>query len=241
MSDLENNIKLITHIAFKELNSFDIYGNIQSADKPFIVPNSTNHNLESKIIEIRYNNENEIGKTNYNSKIVNMPKLKTVEDTSVGPYKHNDIPVKRIVSGTNAWKSIDVTNFSVSNQFKFIEDESNITDIVSSELKKKISSYKSQDKRKKLYNNDEFIDIKFILKLLNDTNLKCYYCDCNVFILYDIVRELKQWTVERIDNRLGHNKNNSVISCLECNLRRRTMYHENYLLTKQLKLTKVGI
>jgi hypothetical protein len=47
-----------------------------------------------------------------------------------------------------------------------------------------------------------------------------------------------QWTLERIDNDLGHNKNNVEIACLNCNLRRRTMYHERYLFTKELNIIK---
>ena len=38
-----------------------------------------------------------------------------------------------------------------------------------------------------------------------------------------------EWTIERIDNSIGHNKGNVEISCLNCNLRRRTMHYERYL------------
>jgi len=59
-----------------------------------------------------------------------------------------------------------------------------------------------------------------------------------VHILYENVREPLQWTLERIDNDFGHNKNNVEIACLNCNLRRRTMYHERYLFTKELSIVK---
>jgi len=35
------------------------------------------------------------------------------------------------------------------------------------------------------------------------------------------------------------NRDNVVIACLECNMRRRTMYHERYLATKQLRVNKL--
>ena len=51
----------------------------------------------------------------------------------------------------------------------------------------------------------------------------------------------KQWTLERIDNGMGHNKDNVEIACLLCNLRRRTMYHERYVFTKQMmNVVKIG-
>jgi len=57
-------------------------------------------------------------------------------------------------------------------------------------------------------------------------------------VLYKSVREPKQWSVERINNDYGHNKNNVTIACLSCNLSRRTMYHERYRFTKQLIIDK---
>ena len=58
--------------------------------------------------------------------------------------------------------------------------------------------------------------------------------------MYEYVREPKQWTLERLDNAYGHNKNNVVISCLSCNIRRRTMASEKYVQTKQMaKIVKL--
>jgi len=48
-----------------------------------------------------------------------------------------------------------------------------------------------------------------------------------------------QWTLDRIDNDMGHNNNNTVISCLGCNLQRRTTNQDKFLFTKQLKLKKI--
>jgi hypothetical protein len=70
--------------------------------------------------------------------------------------------------------------------------------------------------------------------------MKCYYCKESVVLLYEYVRDPKQWTLERIDNSRGHNKDNVEIACLQCNLRRRCMYHERYLFTKQMNIVKRG-
>ena len=59
-------------------------------------------------------------------------------------------------------------------------------------------------------------------------------------IMYEFVREPRQWTLERLDNSFGHNRDNVVISCLSCNLRRRTMAKERYLQTKAMsKIVKI--
>jgi hypothetical protein len=110
--------------------------------------------------------------------------------------------------------------------------------LVGSQLNNKISGYKNQDKIKGLYSEGEFIDLKYVIETLIKCELKCYYCKQEMTILYENVRDPLQWSVERIDNKLGHNKGNIETSCLGCNLRRRTIYHERYILTKQLQNIK---
>jgi RNase P subunit RPR2 len=77
-----------------------------------------------------------------------------------------------------------------------------------------------------------------VLDLMIESENRCFYCKNRVHILYEYVREPNQWTLERIDNKSGHNKTNVVIACLNCNLHRRTMYHERYVFTKQLNIVK---
>jgi 5-methylcytosine-specific restriction endonuclease McrA len=68
--------------------------------------------------------------------------------------------------------------------------------------------------------------------------MECFYCNQKVQIIYENVREPKQWSLERIDNEYGHNNTNVVIACLHCNLKRKTMYHERFLFTKQMQIIK---
>ena len=49
---------------------------------------------------------------------------------------------------------------------------------------------------------------------------------------------MKQWTLDRLDNRYQHSDKNCVISCLQCNLQRRCLDDKKFLFTKQMNLIK---
>ena len=104
------------------------------------------------------------------------------------------------------------------------------------EIKKKLQSYKSQDKQKHKFDNEQMITYKEIIKKLYDCKLKCYYCMCDMVILYNKKREPRQWTLERLDNNIGHYETNTCIACLKCNLQRRTDNYEYFKNGKQLKI-----
>jgi hypothetical protein len=97
-----------------------------------------------------------------------------------------------------------------------------------------------QDIQKQKYDEDKIVDFNFVVSLLVQKDLRCYYCKESVYLFYNYVRENKQWTLDRMDNDKGHNKDNVEIACLHCNLRRRTMYHERYVFTKQLNVVKLA-
>ena len=107
------------------------------------------------------------------------------------------------------------------------------------QIHQKIYGYKSQDQEKSLYMPTEFIDCDYVIEKLIDNPL-CFYCREPVQLLYEFVREPLQWTLDRIDNKVGHNRGNVEIACLRCNLRRRIMHHERFIFTKQLTITKSG-
>jgi hypothetical protein len=108
-------------------------------------------------------------------------------------------------------------------------------------IKTKISGYKQQDIIKKKLDETQFVDLKEVIQLLHDSNLLCHYCSNDIYILYEIVREMKQWTLDRIDNDIGHNKKNLVIACLECNLKRKRTNKDKFMFTKNMKITREGI
>lgn len=102
----------------------------------------------------------------------------------------------------------------------------------------KLNGYKTQDQKNAILDTENFVDIDFVMELLKKSEMKCFYCKESVQLLYKHVREPKQWTLERIDNSIGHNCGNVEIACLSCNLRRRCIYHERFLFTKQMKIVK---
>ena len=118
------------------------------------------------------------------------------------------------------------------------KEDKNALKILIKQIEKKISSYKHQDVDKKVLNNEKLINLKFIIDKLIETEIKCYYCKCEMFILYENVRDIKQWSVDRIDNNLGHNIDNIVLACLDCNLKRRCKTSDKFLFTKQLNIIK---
>jgi len=110
--------------------------------------------------------------------------------------------------------------------------------LMKQELEKKISNYKQQDIYKNLFDISNFIDFQSVIDKLLECKMKCYYCNCEMFILYDNVRETYQWSVDRIDNNKGHNKDNFVISCLSCNIKRRKRTIDKFLFSQNLNIVK---
>ena len=155
---------------------------------------------------------------------------------------------KRLVTKNERW-NFEEHDFSFENQLKIIlqindfliNDNTKLSNtllFVLQFLKNKIYGYYYQDMKKNKYNSEEFVSLNYILNKLIECNMECFYCNQKVQIIYENVREPKQWSLERIDNEYGHNNTNVVIACLQCNLKRKTMYHERYLFTKQMQIIK---
>jgi hypothetical protein len=128
------------------------------------------------------------------------------------------------------YKKMNINNEIINNELK--KDE--IT--FEREIKKKLNSYKNQDKQKNKYDSEKIITYNEIIQKLYDSKLKCYYCNCDMVILFNKKREGCQWTLERFDNNIGHYETNTCISCLKCNLQRRTDNYEYFKNGKQLKI-----
>ena len=105
-------------------------------------------------------------------------------------------------------------------------------------IKKKLSSYRQQDLTKKRHNPERLITFDETVELLVASQLKCHYCRQEVQITGEKRREKRQWTLDRIDNNLGHFRDNVVIACLDCNLKRRCINKDKFLFTKRLRVKK---
>jgi len=105
-------------------------------------------------------------------------------------------------------------------------------------MQKKLEGYKRQDEKHEIYSARHFITLERVQQLLDEAKETCLYCQKPVLLKYSS-RANDQWTLDRIDNRMGHNDGNVVIACLACNLQRRNRSLEKFKFSKQLKLVKL--
>lgn len=133
----------------------------------------------------------------------------------------------------------------IKNMYSCLETPTNVDNriqhiqgVIENQIKTKIHGYHQQDIKKKLYNSEKFITLPKVIELLHSCKNTCYYCREPVLILYELVRDNKQWSIERRDNSYGHNHDNVEIACLHCNICRKTMNEERFLFTKQLNIIK---
>tara|TARA_Y100000389_G_C17119169_1_gene344568 strand:- start:108 stop:584 length:477 start_codon:yes stop_codon:yes gene_type:complete len=112
--------------------------------------------------------------------------------------------------------------------------------LILSSLDKKISGYKNQDTKKGIHDKTTLITREELLEKLVASKLKCYYCSKSVKILYSKVRDPTQWSLDRLDNDESHTKENTVIACLDCNLKRRRRDADKFHFSKNLSISKIG-
>jgi hypothetical protein len=145
---------------------------------------------------------------------------------------------KNITHWNNKEYLLDIKNhISIVNRV-FLNESFGGCDAVKKAVRKKIQSYKQQDVKKNKFSKENFIKEEEVYEKLVISKLKCYYCKEKALIMYENKREMRQWTLDRLDNSIGHDKNNVVICCLKCNLERRCINNDKFLFTKQFKLIK---
>ena len=113
--------------------------------------------------------------------------------------------------------------------------------LAKSEIERKLNSYKHQDIEKNILEESKLIGFEKTIEKLLECEMNCHYCKKEMYVLYEHVRENSQWTLDRIDNDVGHNNDNVVISCLECNLKRRRQSKDLFFFTKNLKIVRSDI
>jgi len=137
-----------------------------------------------------------------------------------------------------SWESqLSLLNMLTQKKNNDIEN-TNIT-LIKKQISSKLNNYKQQDVIKKVYDERKLINLEQVICKLQESGLKCLYCKEEIYLLYKLVREMKQWTLDRIDNDIGHFHNNVVISCLDCNLKRRKKSSNAFLFTKQMNIVRV--
>lgn len=108
------------------------------------------------------------------------------------------------------------------------------------QIEQKLNGYKQQDIKKHMYDVEAFVTFRDAVALLHRSALMCAYCEKEVYVLYENVRDPQQWSLDRVNNDIGHNSLNLVIACLRCNLRRRRINMDAFMFTRQMKLVKVS-
>ena len=144
---------------------------------------------------------------------------------------------------TNANKKdkllLDEKYYHADNQLDLLlNSDSNIVSVIETLVKTKLSGYKQQDKKKGVFQTDKFITTLEVIDLLKSISCKCYYCNIDMLLYYNKRNDKRQWTLDRINNDIGHNRENVVCSCLSCNIQKRARDHEKFLFTKTLNIIK---
>ena len=129
-------------------------------------------------------------------------------------------------------KQIQIINSLYLNQ----EQEQNI--LAKREISKKLNGYKSQDIQKELLDLNRLISLDQTIEKLMVSKLKCFYCKENCELLYKNTLAKKQWTLDRLNNEYGHNHDNVVICCLECNIKKGEMDSDRFKQGKDIKIIR---
>ncbi len=167
-----------------------------------------------------------------------MKSIKIIGKRNVDSFKPKEERKRKILSNvTEKNELLNIDQLKLVKKLCADEDFSGKT-FVKKELERKIKSYRAQDIKKNKLNEENLIKIDECIDKLVLSKMKCYYCKEDMLFVYENVRELKQWTLDRIDNSIGHITENVVISCLDCNLKRRTMNDKKFKFSKQMKIIK---
>ena len=167
-----------------------------------------------------------------------MKSIKIIGKRNVDSFKPKKERKRKILT-----KVVEKNELLKANQHELVKkicaDEDFSGNVfVKKELERKIKSYKMQDIKKNKLDEENLIKLDECIDKLVLSKMKCYYCMEDMLLVYENVREPKQWTLDRIDNSIGHINENVVICCLNCNLKRGRINNKKFLFTKQLTIQK---
>jgi hypothetical protein len=120
----------------------------------------------------------------------------------------------------------------------YLEQEQELEKMYKREIQKKITGYKAQDIQNNILDLTNIISLNQTIEKLMTSKLKCFYCKDNCELLYTRVFSKKQWTLDRINNSKGHNSDNVVICCLDCNVKRGDMDSNRFKRGKDIKIVR---
>lgn len=89
-------------------------------------------------------------------------------------------------------------------------------------LQIKIEGYKSQDKKKnRIIEPSKFVDVEWFKYKLIECKFQCKFCQERMNFEIDDGKFQSNITLDRIDNKLAHTKQNCQVCCLNCNIRKK--------------------
>ena len=96
----------------------------------------------------------------------------------------------------------------ILNEFDDIVDEFATKAFEAGKIKKillkKLKGYMYQDKKKCVFSPKKFITFDKMIERLVESQLRCFYCNCDLTMVYDDCRQNNQWTLDRINNYDEH-------------------------------------
>jgi len=123
----------------------------------------------------------------------------------------------------------------------FFETDFSLEKFIKREVQNKLNGYRTQDTHNDILDISNLISYPSVVEKLVASKMKCFYCKCDVSVLYDKVRQMDQWTLDRIDNDYGHNHDNVIIACLNCNIRRKRIDSTRFKFSKEcVNIKKLG-
>ena len=170
-----------------------------------------------------------------------MKKIEIKGKRNIDKINKEENPIRK---ESSKWK-LDDEYFTYSKQLEivnllYLEDTSlEKSEFFKKEIEKKRKGYYRQDIEKKINDDRYFVTLDHIIELLVSSKLLCYYCKQECSLVYKEVLNKKQWTLDRLDNNLGHNNENVVLACLECNIKRGEIDSNRFKMGKQLKINKL--
>lgn len=170
-----------------------------------------------------------------------MKKIEIKGKRNIDKINKEENPIRK---ESSKWK-LDDEYFTYSKQLEivnllYLEDTSlEKSEFFKKEIEKKRKGYYRQDIEKKINDDRYFVTLDHIIELLVSSKLLCYYCKQECCLVYKEVLNKKQWTLDRLDNNLGHNNENVVLACLECNIKRGEIDSNRFKMGKQLKINKL--
>lgn len=112
------------------------------------------------------------------------------------------------------------------------EEPAGVTRRVLMEIRSKRRGYQEQDK-KRGWNPGNVLSERYIAEQMLVQKMRCWHCSAGVHVLYRDRYDPFQWSIDRLDNDKGHTRDNVVVSCMRCNLRRGNVSIRSFTVTKR--------